>query len=84
MNWGTYAHSPLRGQAAGESEHFGSVGLHREVTQGPCVGQRADMQRPAERGVELTVEVRIVQGCVGPVPEGGVGPPVESQQLTSV
>ena len=81
MHRGADLNAALGRQAAGQPQHFGAVGLHREIPQRPRVGRLADMHMPAKDGVQRAGEHGLVDRGVRPAPEGPIGLAVGAQQV---
>jgi len=83
MDRGADFDSALGGQAAGDAQHFGAVGLHGEIAQGSRVGTLTDADRPAEDGVDHAQQHGLIDGSIRPGPELPVCFLVSLQEVSS-
>lgn len=56
-------------QTAGQAQHFGTIGLHREVPQGALIRRVWYLHPPAEYCMQTAGEHGVINRTVGPAPE---------------
>lgn len=84
VQWKADPDAGLRGKAAGKPQHFGAIGLKREIAQHARVGVGADTDAPAEDRTQLSFQQCLRFHGVRPTPEDRERRSMVALQVTSL